>query len=95
MDQHFIAWWNLENLFDVEGTPPLDRPEWLASALASELRGWTAEVLAKKIAQLAWVIKQMNAGAGPDLLGVCEVENKNVLLKLVSALGDLGRNYQV
>ena len=95
MDQHFIAWWNVENLFDVEGTPPPDRPEWLASALASELKGWTAEVLAKKIAQLVWVIKQMNNGAGPDLLGVCEVENKRVLLKLVSALGDLGRNYQV
>jgi len=32
MDQHFIAWWNLENLFDVEGTLPPDRPEWLARA---------------------------------------------------------------
>ena len=95
MDKHFIAWWNLENLFDVEGTPPPDRPEWLDSQLRSELEGWTAEVLAKKIAQLAWVIMQMNDGAGPDLLGICEVENKNVLLKLVSALGDLGRNYQV
>ena len=95
MDQHFIAWWNLENLFDVEDTPPPDRPEWLASALANELKGWTAEVLAKKIARLVWVIKQMNSGAGPDLLGVCEVENRNVLLQLVDALGGLGRNYQV
>lgn len=95
MDQHFIAWWNLENLFDVEGTLPPDRPEWLASALANELQGWKAEVLDKKIAQLAWVIKQMNGGGGPDLLGVCEVENKRVLLQLVGALGDLGRNYQV
>lgn len=31
MDQHYIAWWNLENLFDVEDSP--DRPEWLASQL--------------------------------------------------------------
>jgi len=29
LDQHFIAWWNLENLFDVEGPPP-DRDEGLA-----------------------------------------------------------------
>ncbi len=33
MDQHFIAWWNLENLFDEEGSPdPSDRPEWLTKA---------------------------------------------------------------
>lgn len=60
MDQHFIARWNLENLFDVEGS--LSRPDYLATRLASELKDWTAEVLAKKIAQLAWVIKQMNGG---------------------------------
>jgi hypothetical protein len=95
MDQHFIAWWNVENLFDVEGTLPPDRPEWLASTLRSELEDWDAVVLDKKIAQLAWVIKQMNGGAGPDLLGVGEVENKNVLLKLVDALDSLNRNYQV
>ncbi len=95
MDQHFIAWWNLENLFDVEGTLPPDRPEWLASTLASELRDWDQAVLDRKISQLASVIKQMNGGAGPDLLGVCEVENKRVLLQLVTALGGLGRNYQV
>ena len=95
MTNHFIAWWNLENLFDLEDTLPPDRPEWLASRLANELKDWDADVLAKKIAQLASVIKQMNNGAGPDLLGVCEVENKRVLLQLVDALGGLGRSYQV
>ncbi len=35
MDQHFIAWWNLENLFDVADSP--DRPQWLANQLRSEL----------------------------------------------------------
>jgi len=93
MDQHFIVWWNLENLFDVEGSPY--RPEWLASELRSEPEGWTAAVLQQKINNLAWVIKQMNSGQGPDLMGVCEVENRNVLQKLVNGLGELGRNYQV
>ena len=27
MNKHFFAWWNLENLFDVEGSP--DRPNCL------------------------------------------------------------------
>lgn len=30
MDQHFIAWWNLGNLFDVEGPPFPDRSVRLA-----------------------------------------------------------------
>ena len=93
MNQHFIAWWNLENLFDVDGSPR--RPDYLASTLANELKGWTVDVLAKKIAQLASVIKQMNGGAGPDLLGVCEMENKYVLDLLVAALAGLRPNYQV
>jgi hypothetical protein len=29
-----------------------------------------------QIGQLASVIAQMNGGAGPDLLGMCEVENE-------------------
>ena len=37
----------------------------------------------------------MNAARGPDLLGVCEVENRYVLDLLVSALGTLNRNYAV
>ena len=93
MNNHFIAWWNVENLFDVENSR--NRPEYLASQLANELKGWTAEVLDKKIAQLAWVIKQMNGGQGPDILGVCEVENENVMLKLARALRGMGRSYQV
>jgi hypothetical protein len=90
-EKHFIAWWNLENLFDVEDSD--DRPDWLASELRSELRGWTEEVLQRKISNLTGIIKQMNSGEGPDLMGVCEVENVNVLRRLVDGLDDLGRNY--
>ena len=67
MTNHYIAWWNLENLFDAEDAPPERRPDYLAERLASVLKDWTAEVLDKKIAQLAWVIKQMNGGEGPEV----------------------------
>ena len=90
---HYFAWWNVENLFDVEDSPA--RPEWLQSRLRAELRGWTAEVLAKKISQLAWVIRQINDGRGPDLLGMCEVENDRVLWQLVEALDLPERDYGV
>ena len=93
MPDHYIAWWNIENLFDVENSPT--RPDYLQKELKSELKGWTKKILNTKVKQLAHIIRQMNGGLGPDILGVCEVENKPVVKKLVSALSPLGRNYQV
>lgn len=90
---YFIAWWNLENLFDVYNSP--DRPDWLQKGLNAELKGWTSAVMQKKIDNLCQVIGKMNNGIGPDILGVCEVENKTILEKLVSGLAGLGRNYGI
>ena len=93
MPEHFVAWWNLENLFDVEDSKT--RPEWLQKHLENELKGWTASILDKKINQLASIISKMNNGVGPDILGVCEVENITVLQKLVDALEPLNRDYYI
>lgn len=92
MGQHYLAWWNVENLFSVKNDP--DRSEKLERALGKELDGWTAAVLGKKIDQLAKIIKQMNNGNGPDILGVCEVESEKVLAKLIAKLSSLGRPYK-
>ena len=89
--EYFIAWWNLENLFDVANST--DRPEWLQKRLKRELAGWNNTVLNNKLKQLASIISQMNNNKGPDLLGVCEVENSTVLEKLVAELAFTGRNY--
>lgn len=93
MTEHYIAWWNVENLFDTSTADT--RPEWLQKKLKSELKGWTAAVLDRKCKQLARVINAMNDGAGPDILGVCEVESKAVLDKLVAALNLPARDYGV
>lgn len=74
MTRYYIAFWNLENLFAPEGFP--NREEWLARRVARDLAGWTPELFSRKIDRLAHIISRMNAGAGPDLLGVCEVENR-------------------
>ncbi|RLL52226.1 endonuclease/exonuclease/phosphatase [Mariprofundus sp. EBB-1] len=87
-----IAWWNLENLFDAEHA---SRDPRLKSKLKSELKGWSAEVRDRKIAQLAGVIEQMFDGQGPDLLGVCEVENETVLKRLADVIDIPGRGYEV
>jgi len=87
-----IAWWNLENLFDRANAA---RPPELAQKLANELVGWTTAVRNSKLAQLASVIELMFGGAGPDLIGVCEVENEGVLSLLVNQINLPGRNYDV
>lgn len=89
--EHYAAFWNVENLFDVKDS--LRRSEKLARTLANELDGWSTSVLERKVEQLASIIARMNDGRGPDLLGVCEVENAHVLIQLVEALGSLGRRY--
>jgi len=90
---YYIAWWNVENLFARKNDP--DRPEWLATRLAKELDGWTQAVVNRKISQLAGVIAQMNSGSGPDILGVCEIENRAVLQQLVGAIGLSHRRYKI
>ena len=93
MPHHYIAWWNVENLFDLSTSR--HRPATLKKRLKSEFKGWTESVLNAKVRQLASIITQMNDGQGPDILGVCEVENEPVLDRLVTALAPLGRDYQV
>ncbi|MEM7234343.1 MAG: endonuclease/exonuclease/phosphatase family protein [Planctomycetota bacterium] len=93
MTDYYVAWWNVENLFDTSTSPA--RPDWLQRKLRSELRGWTEQILRRKISQLSTVIQSMNGGVGPDLLGVCEVENQSVLERLRDSLAPLGRNYGI
>ena len=62
-----------------------DRSDKLERTLGKELNGWTASVLNKKLGQLASIIKQMNAGNGPDILGVCEVVPFLMIITKVAA----------
>lgn len=81
---HCVAFWNLENLFAPEGSP--ERLPWMAERLADDLKGWTPELFARKLDQLTRILQQIHGGRGPDLLGVCEVENRSVLDKLCERL---------
>ncbi|AXJ02506.1 Endonuclease/Exonuclease/phosphatase family protein [Cyclonatronum proteinivorum] len=91
MKTYYFAWWNVENLFDTEDCP--DRPDYLQSRLRRVLEGWTEAVLDQKLNQLAHIILKMNGSAGPDLIGLCEVESKAVIDKLIGKLRAAGRQY--
>jgi len=92
--KHHIYWWNLENLFDVQNSQ--DRPDWLQRQLNAELKGWDDIILQRKVENLCSVISLMNGGRGPDILGVCEIENKPVVERLMNKVTSLtGRQYSV
>lgn len=94
MNEYFIAWWNVENLFDVENSPT--RSDRLKKILKDELEGWNKEILDCKIAQLSKAISNMNNMNGPDILGVCEVEDGPVINRLVNKIKEsTSRNYKV
>ena len=76
-----VASWNLQNLFDTT-----------ASDIAADLeftpaQGWDAAALDQKLTNLATVIKAMHGGQGPDLLGIVEVETKELLEQLIERTG--------
>ena len=93
MTTYYCAWWNVENLFDIENS--IERPEWLAKQLKAELKGWSAVILDTKLKQLAKVISAMNDHRGPDILGLCEIENAHVLSGLLQKINIPGRQYDI
>jgi Endonuclease/Exonuclease/phosphatase family len=99
MRTHYIAWWNLENLFDEENAVALGRrTDKVFRAIKNDIAGWTPQLRDRKIDQLASLIATMNNGRGPDLLGVCEVENRFVvegLLDRVNSALPAPRSYAI
>lgn len=87
MPRYQIAFWNLENLFAPDGFA--GREPWLAAKMDADLAGWSDDLFKRKISQLASIIAQMNERAGPDILGVCEVENRHCLEALRDRLNTL------
>jgi endonuclease/exonuclease/phosphatase family metal-dependent hydrolase len=77
------AFYNVENLFDfnLDGTEYDEyKPGW---------HGWSAEMQRKRLLATAEAI----AAVGADVIGLCEVENKNTLLELAIALDRMGAPY--
>lgn len=71
-----FAFYNLENLFDTEDDPANRGDDEFTPSGANQ---FTEERLERKMANLARAIRAMNEYRGPDLLGVCEIENRRVL----------------
>lgn len=89
-DTLYVAFWNQENFFDAIDDPNKNDEEFLPNGD----KEWTNKRLDIKENHHARIIRSMNNGKGPDLLGVCEVEHESVLDSMISKyLNDI--NYKV
>jgi predicted extracellular nuclease len=75
-----VAFYNLENLFDTEDDPKINDEEFLPNGTYQ----WTKERYNRKLANMSQAIDQLGDEDGPEILGVCEVENRRVLEDLVA-----------
>ncbi len=75
-----FAFWNVENLFDLENNPHTNDDEF---SLGGK-KACTQEILDLKIMRLKEVIDEIDA----DIFGLCEVENKTVCETLNASLTD-------
>ena len=80
-----IAFWNVENLFDLENDPNTNDDEFVVGGRKSH----TQKILDLKIEHLKEVINEIDA----DLFGFCEVENRFVCELLNSSLVE--HNYEI
>lgn len=84
-----IGFYNLENLFDTVDDPNIDDEDFLPEGSNK----WTPELYQEKLNNMAKVISQI--AGGPDILGVCEIENRKVLEDLVNTDALKPHRYQI
>lgn len=92
-----ISFYNLENLYDTLDDPKTNDEEFTPAGQ----RNYTSSIYWNKIEKLSSVIEKIGTDEGikwndgPSILGVAEVENRDVLQDLVNHKYIKDRNYQI
>jgi predicted extracellular nuclease len=82
-EKHNIAFYNLENLFDVNNDPDTLDSDFTPNSP----RRWNERKYKKKLSKLSYVIARIGldtSGMPPAIIGVAEVENKKVIRDLIA-----------
>jgi len=91
----FTMFYNVENLFDTINNPNTGDDEFLPN---SEKK-WNSSRYFHKINQLSKVfssiMKDKNSNKMPDIIGLCEVENKQVINDLLKTSTFSNHNYKI
>lgn len=89
-----IAFYNVENLFDIEN----DSLTFDDDRTPEGKDNWTQERYEKKVANIARVISEIGINVtqtSPDIIGLCEVENKQVVTDLINHPILQNKNYGI
>lgn len=94
MKNHNIAFYNLENLFDLQDDPYTLDDDFTPNSA----KKWNRERYEKKLKKLGSVLANIgadNIGESPAIIGIAEVENKTVIRDLIQSkhLRELGYKY--
>src|SRR5690606_18262977 len=91
---HTIAFYNLENLFDtINDTTKFDEASPIMEL--SSGRGMAYKLKVRNMAKVIADIGYENTNNCPAILGVCEVENRQVLMDLVNDSLLISKNYGI
>ncbi|HRN99738.1 MAG TPA: endonuclease/exonuclease/phosphatase family protein, partial [Flavobacterium sp.] len=91
---HTVAFYNLENLFDIENDPAINDEEWLPGGP----RAWSEAKYKRKLDNLSRVLSEIGTAENPNpptLIGASEIENRRVLEDLVKQPRLIGKDYGI
>lgn len=86
-----VAFYNVENLFDTEDTPDKIDEDFLPDGKYK----WNTDTYLNKLDNLARAIEKIGDADGPEILGLAEVENKQVIEDLVQMTSLKGHKYRI
>ncbi len=86
-----IMFYNVENLFDTENDSLTKDDEFLPNTA----KAWTKNRYYDKLNKIAAVIVAVGAWQTPEIIGLCEIENRKVLNDLCKHTGLRNLNYQI
>ena len=90
-DRVRVLFYNVENLFDTKDDSITDDEEFLPNGP----RGWNYEKYRDKVNSLSKVILPAGEWIPPDIFGLCEVENSEVVGDLLNKTALSGFNYSM
>lgn len=86
-----VAFYNVENLFDLENEPGKQDGEFTPEGS----KNWTTERYQKKVDDIARVLASISENDLPEIIGLCEVENQEVLHDLIENKNLAKENYGI
>lgn len=86
-----VVFYNVENLFDTENNSGANDREFTQEGE----KKWTEDRYNKKLDDISKVLKSINKNELPEIIGLCEIENRKVLDDLVKTNFLAGGKYEI